>query len=81
MENLNEKAIKVLNELIVINNDRVDGYNTAAKETQEADLKTLFTTLAGQSSTYRSELSKKVLELGGQPADGTTNSGNFTAPG
>ncbi len=36
------KAIEVLNSLITINNDRIEGYETASKETEEHDLKTLF---------------------------------------
>jgi hypothetical protein len=32
----------VLNTLIIINNDRIEGYETAAKETEEQDLKVLF---------------------------------------
>ena len=31
----NEKTIEVLNKLIIINNDRIEGYETAAKETEE----------------------------------------------
>ena len=32
-----EKTIEVLNTLITINNDRIEGYETAAKETDEQD--------------------------------------------
>jgi len=38
----NEKTIDVLNTLIQINNDRIEGYETASKETEEHDLKTMF---------------------------------------
>ena len=38
----NEKTIAVLNTLITINNDRIEGYETASKETEEQDLKALF---------------------------------------
>ena len=34
----NEKTIEALNTLITINNDRIEGYETAAKETEEQDL-------------------------------------------
>jgi hypothetical protein len=43
-----EKTIEVLNTLITINNDRIEGYDTAAKETDEYDLKNLFSQLASQ---------------------------------
>ncbi len=35
----NQKAIEVLNSLITINNDRIEGYETASKGTKELDLK------------------------------------------
>ena len=38
----NEKTIAALNSLIQINNDRFEGYDTAFRETEEQDLKTLF---------------------------------------
>ncbi|HEY5747272.1 MAG TPA: hypothetical protein VIU12_14440 [Chryseolinea sp.] len=40
----NEKTIEVLNDLIRINNDRIEGYKKASANTHiaEADLKTLF---------------------------------------
>ena len=34
-----EKSIEILNSLIQINNDRIQGYETASKETEEVDLK------------------------------------------
>ena len=37
-----EKTIELLNSLITINNDRIQGYETAAKETKDEELKTLF---------------------------------------
>ncbi|MCC7453297.1 MAG: hypothetical protein IT222_03950, partial [Crocinitomix sp.] len=38
----NEKSIEVLTTLITINNDRIEGYETASKESKESDLKSLF---------------------------------------
>jgi hypothetical protein len=38
----NEKKIEVLNSLIVINNDRIEGYKTAEAEAKETDLKCFF---------------------------------------
>lgn len=47
MLNLMETAaIDSLNPLIVINNDRIEGYKTAAHENKEAFLKDLFGELA-----------------------------------
>ena len=38
----NEKTIDALNKLIEINNDRIEGYETASKETNDTDLLNLF---------------------------------------
>ena len=35
----NQKSIAVLNTLIILNNDRIEGYETAIKETNEEALK------------------------------------------
>lgn len=73
----NEKLIEVLNGLIEINNDRVNGYNKAIEETEDldVDLKAIFSSMASDSQKYAGELSREVSQLGGTPADGTTNSG------
>ena len=42
METITEKASKELKELIIINNDRYEGYRTAIEETEDIDLKVLF---------------------------------------
>jgi len=73
----NEKRIDVLNKLIEINNDRVEGYETAAKETDSADLKSLFATLQATSDKNLSELRSQVTRLGGTPEEGTRVTGKF----
>ena len=75
----NEKLSEVLNGLIEINNDRVNGYEKAREEVKDLDLdlKAMFTSMANDSQKYAGELSKVVTELGGTPADGTTNSGKL----
>jgi uncharacterized protein (TIGR02284 family) len=60
MQNSNEKITSVLKDLIKINNDRVEGYKTAASETKESDLKALFEGFSSQSRTFTSELEKLV---------------------
>ena len=74
---VNENLIEVLNDLIQINNDRVEGYERAAKETDtvDADLRALFTSMANDSRGYAAELSKYVARHGEEPADGTTLKG------
>ena len=73
----NEKVIGILNDLIQINHDRVEGYKKAIDELkdEDADLKTLFNRYVNESREYAQELTTEVSRLGGNPADGTTNSG------
>jgi uncharacterized protein (TIGR02284 family) len=73
----NEKTIEVLNTLITINNDRIEGYETASKETEEQDLKTLFAAFSATSQKCNAELKTEVTKLGGEPAEGTKISGKF----
>ncbi len=72
-----QKTIDVLNTLITINNDRIEGYETATKETEEQDLKTLFAHLSATSKKCITELKLEVTKLGGTPAEGTLASGKF----
>ena len=76
---LNENLREVLNDLIKINNDRVEGYNRAIKESDanDLDLKQLYKRMADQSLQYVAELSREVVKLGGDPEDGTTNAGKI----
>jgi uncharacterized protein (TIGR02284 family) len=72
-----EKTIEALNSLIVINNDRIEGYKTAASEAQETDLKKLFSDLSQTSIECRKELVAEVNKLGGTPEEGTKTTGKF----
>lgn len=72
-----EKTIEVLNSLITINNDRIEGYETASKETEESDLKALFSKFISTSQRFNEELSREVITLGGEVAEGTKVSGKF----
>mgnify|MGYP003531666822 FL=1 len=73
----NSKNISALNKLIEINNDRVEGYETASKEANETDLKSLFGELAATSHKNLSELRSEVKRLGGTPEEGTRVAGKF----
>jgi uncharacterized protein (TIGR02284 family) len=73
----NEKSIDVLNKLIEINNDRIEGYQTASDETKESDLKELFSKLSNTSAKCREELILEVARLGGEPIQGTKTTGKF----
>jgi uncharacterized protein (TIGR02284 family) len=72
-----EKNIAVLNQLIEINNDRVEGYETAGKEAQTSDLKQLFNELRSHSRDNVEELSREVSLNGGTPTESTKITGKF----
>jgi uncharacterized protein (TIGR02284 family) len=71
------KNAEILNDLIKINNDRVDGYSKAATQADDEDLKELFTSMAAQSQAYITDLKEKVTVEGEDPAQGTTFTGKI----
>ena len=75
----NEKTIEVLNDLIRINNNRITGYEKAAKEEKdlEPDMPNLFYRMATESRSYVNDLHAEVLRLGGVPVSGATISGKI----
>lgn len=72
-----ENTIDALNKLVEINNDRIEGYEKAAEETDETELKTLFLQFARTSHKCRQELAGEIMRLGGTPTDDTKVSGKF----
>ena len=73
----NDKSIDVLNNLITINNDRIQGYETAIDETEDSELKTQFAAFIRTSQQCKSELEAVVTKLGGKPAEGTRPDGKI----
>jgi uncharacterized protein (TIGR02284 family) len=71
----NKKVVDALNNLVQINNDRIEGYERAAKETEDSDLKDLFNQMASKSHMMKSQLSSEVLKRSGKPTESTTTSG------
>ncbi|MDZ4747503.1 MAG: PA2169 family four-helix-bundle protein [Saprospiraceae bacterium] len=72
-----EQTIDVLNTLVTINNDRIEGYETASNETEEQDLKSIFARFAQTSHACRQALAHEVTRLGGTPSEGTRTSGKI----
>ena len=72
-----DKTVYALNRLVEINNDRIEGYETAASETDEQALKALFGRFAQASHTCREELAREIASLEGTPTEGTRNSGKL----
>ena len=71
----NKKLIDTVNHVIRINKDRVEGYKLAAREAEDADLKTLFSKFSADSMGYRQELIGYITTIGGKPAEDTTQQG------
>ena len=76
MANQDELA-GVLNDLIKINNDRIEGYQRALEETKDTDvnLKAMCKQMADQSMKYVNELTQEVARLGEDATTSTTISG------
>jgi len=78
MKTIDKKATKALRELIIINNDRYEGYKLAEQHTKDSDLKTLFTQLSLQSKGFRNELELHLADMEDAPAvDATKMSGKI----
>ena len=76
MEN-NREIIETLNDLILINNDRIAGYERAMEELapEDSDLKPLFENMIDESRQARIALGEEVQVLGGTMAEGTMATG------
>ncbi|SFK63774.1 ferritin-like domain-containing protein [Proteiniphilum acetatigenes] len=74
-----EKQAETLNDLILINNDRVEGYQKAIDELkpEDSDLRILFQERVEQSSLNRDELAPAVVRGGEEIAEGTMVSGKI----
>jgi len=70
-------AIKILNTLVIINNDRIEGYEIAAQKSDEIDLKNLFTEFAQTSHKCNRELLEEIKKLGGSLEAETKTTGKF----
>lgn len=75
----NEKTAEVLNDLIRINNDRIEGYNKAADEAanKDVDLQAIFRQMAAESRSYVNDLSKYVARSGEKLETDTTFRGKI----
>ena len=76
MNEANER-VDELNKLVVVNNDRINGYQKAAEETKDPDLKMLFDQYSQQSSRFKMELAEEIASLGGQVNEDTSASGDL----
>jgi len=79
MENYNEKTADILNDLLQINHDRIEGYEKAVDqlEDSDSDLKAIYNKMASQSRAIAGELEAEVVKLGEKPAQDTTLRGKI----
>lgn len=68
---------EVLNDLIQINNDRIEGYQKALEEldSRDVDLSNIFNSFIAQSRDLKSALQNEISSLGKEIDTGTTISG------
>jgi uncharacterized protein (TIGR02284 family) len=80
MENT-ERTLEMLNDLVLINNDRVEGYERALKEIhedgQDKDLEPVFLRLIDDSRRYKMEIGTEIQVLGKDIEQGTTTGGKL----
>lgn len=62
-------VVDVLNQIIAINRDGAEGYETAAKDTDDVAAKKLFTELSQQRARNVANLSGVVVRHGGHPQE------------
>lgn len=72
----------ILNDLVLINNDRIAGYEKALDELKAADnnnsnLVSIFQSMIDQSREFRNQLGTEVQALGEDMAEGTMTSGKL----
>jgi len=73
-----EALVSALNDLVKINNDRIEGYEKALEQAKEnPDLQTMFRQKASDSQQYEQELKSKISALGGDATENTTASGKI----
>lgn len=74
-----KESTGVLNDLILINNDRIEGYQRAKEELKQGneDLKALFTDMIEESHKLKIALATEVASSGEEIEQGTTNSGKI----
>lgn len=71
------KKIDAINSLIIINNDRSEGYKKAAEEAKDSELKSLFTKFSQQSQAFSTELRKFVPDSKEPEHDETKTTGKL----
>ncbi|MCJ8208890.1 PA2169 family four-helix-bundle protein [Mucilaginibacter sp. RS28] len=79
METKQETTLEILNDLVKINNDRIEGFERATKNIGEGreDLKQIFTRFIGESHQNKLELGTEIQALGKDIDNTTSASGSL----
>lgn len=68
----NKEIVDDLNDLVKINNDRIQGYEKAVEDTEDAQLDDLFRHYIIQSQNFRSQLADHIVRIDGTAVSDTT---------
>lgn len=69
----NEEFVDSLNDLVRINNDRIQGFEKAIEDNQDSSLDALFRQMILQSQRFRSELADHIVRLDGTAVSDATS--------
>lgn len=69
----NKEIVDDLNDLVKINNDRIQGYEKAIEDTEDSDLDDLFRHYVIQSQTFRSQLAEHIVRIDGLAVSDATS--------
>ena len=74
-----KEVIEILNDLVMIHNDRINGYQQAIHELQpgDEDLKSLFNNMIIESQQMKSDLAHEIQVLHGDVETGSTEMGKI----
>ena len=75
--NLTFESLQVLNDLVRINKDRVEGYKRASYDTSVSDLKALFCNMADESRKNITSLTREAIAAQGNPINELTPIGRI----
>lgn len=70
----NEEIVDDLNDLVKINNDRIQGYEKAIEDNEDSQLDDLFRHYVIQSQNFRSQLADHIVRIDGLAVSDATSS-------
>ncbi|MCY7357919.1 MAG: PA2169 family four-helix-bundle protein [Rudanella sp.] len=67
-----EEILDALNKLLTCSHDAEEGYQEAAENAKDAELKSIFLAQSRQRAEFGMELDREIRTLGGEPDSGTS---------